>query len=148
MTRTKPEPNLDLFGDPIQPATPAKIRPPRHTTNDLDLVESVIKTAREDGYVVSGINTRVYRVEGTQGGTYELATVPVYEADAVAQLIDLGVLNVGGAHACRYRNNREATCNAVLVPSATRRRSDRWAALQRPSNWKPASTPAATQGKD
>jgi hypothetical protein len=144
MTRTQPAPNTDLFGNPVEPAAPVKHTPPRHATNDIDLIEAVIKIARDDGYVVSGINTRVYRVEGTQGGTYELATVPVYEADAVAQLIDLGVLNVGGAHACRYRNNREATCNAVLVPSATRRRSDRWAALHRPSNWKPATT----QGKD
>jgi hypothetical protein len=144
MTRTKPEPDIDLFGNPIQPTTPTKTRPPRHTTNDIDLIESVIKVAREDGYVVSGINTRVYRVEGTQGGTYEVATVPVYEADAVAQLIDLGVLTVGGAHACRYRNNRESTCHTVLVPSVTRRRAERWAALQRPSNWKPATT----TGKD
>lgn len=143
MTRTTPEPETDLFGNPVEPDPPAKKAPPRHATNDIDLIESVIKIARDDGYVVSGISTRVYRVEGTQGGTYELATVPVYEADAVAQLIDLGVLNVGGTHACRYRNNREATCNAVLVPSVTRRRSDRWAALQRPSNWKPA-----TEGKD
>lgn len=144
MTRTKPEPDTDLFGNPIEPPTPPKTRPPRHTTNDIDLIESVIKVARAEGYVVSGINTRVYRVEGTQGGTYEVVTVPVYEADAVAQLIDLGVLNVGGAHACRYRNNRESTCHAVLVPSVTRRRAERWAALQRPSNWKPATT----EGKD
>ncbi|HEV3355353.1 MAG TPA: hypothetical protein VG247_01095 [Pseudonocardiaceae bacterium] len=144
MTRTKPEPDTDLFGNPIEPSTPAKTRPPRHATNDLDLIESVIKVAREDGYVVSGVNTRVYRVEGSQGGTYELATVPVYEADAVCQLIDLGVLTVGGAHPCRYRNNRENTCNAVLVPAVTRRRSDRWAALHRPTNWKSATA----EGKD
>ena len=144
MTRTQPESDTDLFGNPIQPATPAKKTPPRHATNDIDLIESVIKIARNEGYAVSGINTRVYRIEGTQGGTYEVATVPVYEADAVAQLIDLGVLTVGGAHPCRYRNNREATCNAVLVPSVTRRRSDRWAALHRPSTWKTATT----QGKD
>ncbi len=144
MTRTQSEPETDLFGNPIEPATPAKTRPPRHATNDLDLIESVIKVARSEGYVVSGINTRVYRVEGTHGGTYEVAAVPVYEADAVAQLIDLGVLTVGGAHPCRYRNSREGTCHAVLVPAVTRRRSDRWAALQRPTNWKPTTT----EGKD
>ncbi|HEX3782665.1 MAG TPA: hypothetical protein VHX38_23605 [Pseudonocardiaceae bacterium] len=144
MTRTKPEPETDLFGNPVEPTAPRKPSPPRHVTNDLDLIESVVKVARADGYVVTGLNNRVYRIEGIQGGTYEVATVPVYEADAVAQLIDLGVLTVGGAHACRYRNNRESTCHAVLIPAATRRRSDRWAALHRPRNWKPATT----QGKD
>jgi hypothetical protein len=144
MTRTQPEPDTDLFGNLVEPATSAKKTPPRHATNDIDLIESVIRIARNEGYAVSGINTRVYRIEGTQGGTYEVATVPVYEADAVAQLIDLGVLTVGGAHPCRYRNNRESTCNAVLVPSVTRRRANRWAALQRPSDWKTATT----HGKD
>ncbi|HEX3781003.1 MAG TPA: hypothetical protein VHX38_15170 [Pseudonocardiaceae bacterium] len=139
MTRTQPAPEEDLFGNPVEAAVPVKRTPPRHATNDVDLIESVLKVARNEGYVVTGLNTKVYRIEGTQGGTYEVATVPVYEADAVCQLIDLGVLNVGGAHPCRYRNNRESTCNAVLVPSITRRKADRWAALQRPGNWKPAN---------
>ncbi len=140
MTRITPPPEVDLFGNPVETAAPSKPVKARAVTSDMDLIESVIKTARSDGYVVSGLQERVYRVEGKQGGVYEVAAAPVYEADAVRQLIEQNVLTVGGGHECRYHNNREGQCNAVLVPSVTRRRADRWAALQRPSNWKPATT--------
>jgi hypothetical protein len=139
MTRTAMNAETDLFGNPIETAAPSKPAKARVITSDMDLIEAVIKTARNDGYVVSGIQERVYRVEGKQGGVYEVASTPAYESDAVRQLIEQNVLTVGGGHQCRYRNNRESQCNAVLVPSITRRKADRWAALQRPSNWKPAA---------
>jgi hypothetical protein len=127
--------DVDLFGNPVPPPPPPPR--PRPATNDMDLIERVLKVACLDGYALVGTAERVYRV-GTsdQTGTVEIIGVSGEEADAVRQLIDSRDLVPGGQHRYRYRNYREGYGRAVLVPRATRGKAARWSHLQRPSTWK------------
>jgi len=100
-----------LFGgqQPIPtPRQPAETRP---ATNDMDLIETVIRLAREPGYVLIGATDRVYRRR--VGSNEEVERVPGYEADAVHQLLARGLLSTGGAHQVRY-SRHEGSATSVL----------------------------------
>ena len=55
-------------------------------------------------------------------------TVPRYEADTVAQLLDTGHLRLGGTHVVSD-GRHEGPARSVLVTTATRALVARWAAL-------------------
>ena len=57
-----------------------------------------------------------------------VVTVPRYEADTVAQLLDSGHLKLGGTHVVSD-GRREGPARSVLVTTATRTLLTRWAAL-------------------
>jgi hypothetical protein len=115
---------------------------PRHTrryttTNDVELVVMVIRSALEPGYVVCGTARRVFLRDRSRGGCVE--PVPRYEADTVAQLLDQGHLVLGGTHHVSD-GHREGPAHAVLVTRSARAIADRWAA--RPlSGTRPAPRP-------
>lgn len=118
-----------LFGR--QQPLPAPSRKLRPVTNDLDLVVSVIRRARDPGYVLVGPSERVL-IRDPGGGKGAVEAVPKYEQDTVAQLLTSGHLTVGGTHHVLY-GSREGPARAVLVTKAARTMVDRWAAL-RPLN--------------
>ncbi len=121
-----------LFGgqQPIPtPRQPAKAQP---ATNDMDLIETVIRLAREPGYVLIGATDRVYRRR--VGSKEEVERVPGYEADAVHQLLARGLLSTGGAHQVRY-SRREGRATSVLIPRATAKTAARWSSYHRPESW-------------
>jgi hypothetical protein len=105
----------------------AKPAPARREVNDLDLIESVIRTATDPGYVLIGPAERVYLRE--RGSTRAVTRVPGYEADAVAQLLDSRHLSVGGTHIVRA-NGREGPARSVLVSKSARSMLARWQALR------------------
>jgi hypothetical protein len=94
------------------------------TTNDVELVVMVIRSALEPGYVVVGAARRVYLRDGTRSGCVE--PVPRYEADTVAQLLDQGHLYLGGTHHVSD-GHCEGPARAVLVTASARAMADRWA---------------------
>ena len=98
----------------------------RPVVNDLDLVTSVIRSATEPGYVVIGVNERVYLRDPHRTGF--VTTVPRYEADTVAQLLDTGHLKLGGTHVVSD-GQHEGPARSVLIPAPTRAMLARWAAL-------------------
>jgi hypothetical protein len=100
--------------------------PGRAPVNDLDLIAAVIRAAQHPGYVVIGVAERVYLRDPTRHGV--VAAVPLYEADAVAQLLDQGHLKIGGTHVVTD-GRREGPARSMLVPAATRSMLARWAAL-------------------
>jgi hypothetical protein len=57
-----------------------------------------------------------------------VVTVPRYEADTVAQLLDSGHLRLGGTHVVSD-GHRDGPARSVLVTAATRALAARWAAL-------------------
>ena len=128
--------DTDLFGNPVAPGPPSRPVKSRPVTNNMDLVEHVLKVACQDGYALVGTADRVYRV-GTSDrtGTVEIIAVSPEEANAVHQLIANKDLVAGGRHRYRYRNHREGYGRSVLVPMATKNKAARWAALARPTNW-------------
>jgi hypothetical protein len=130
--------DVDLFGRPVEQPPTAPPRRKRVVHNDMDLIERVLHVAQNDGYAVIGMQERIYRVTGSHYGVLEIEAVPVAESEAVHQLLDNGMLTVGGGHQYRYRNNREGPGNSVLVPHATRQKARRWRALTRPSTWQPS----------
>src|SRR3954454_21782497 len=90
---SKPPAQGGLWGRAETLPTPG---PARAAVNDLDLIESVIRTATDPGYVVLGPSERVYvREAGTKGDVHR---APSYEAAAVAQLLDSRHLSIGGTH--------------------------------------------------
>ena len=106
-----------------------RCRPQAHRareSNDLELAESVLRTALGEGYAVIGHPQRVYRCAG-QG---EIEAVPRYESDMVSDLLDRALLRVGGWHdyTCGASAGRG---RAVLVPQSSRILMNRWAALKR-----------------
>jgi len=98
----------------------------RSEVNDFDLVTSVIRSAEEPGYVVIGVGQRVFLRDGARKGF--VVSVPRYEADAVAQLLDSGHLRLGGTHVVSD-GRHEGPARSVLVTTATRTLLARWAAL-------------------
>src|SRR3954452_166229 len=99
----------------------------RAVVNDLDLVTSVIRSADEPGYVVIGVGQRVFLRDSTRGRGF-VVSVPRYEADAVAQLLNPGHLRLGGPHVVSD-GRHEGPARSVLVSAATRAFVARWAAL-------------------
>ena len=127
MDRKVPESGVgvDLFGEPAEQPNGEGARKRAREVNDKDLAVSVLRTALGDGYAVIGHPVRVYRCAGRG----EIEEVPRYESDVVSQLLDQGVLRVGGWH--------DYTCGgsagrgrSVLVPRATRTLMNRWASLK------------------
>ena len=98
----------------------------RGAVNDLDLVASVVASAQDPGYVVIGASERVFLRDPSRKGF--VTTVPRYEADTVAQLLDHGQLRLGGTHVVSD-GRHEGPARSVLVPTATRAMVARWAAL-------------------
>lgn len=118
---------IDLLGGPDIPTqrpVPPDDRPP---TNDLDLIAAVVKTAQETGYVVIGPTERVYRRNDTD--PKEIERVPEYENGAVHQLLDKGLLTIGGGHTVTY-HGKQGRANAVLVPKRTASMVKRWEAYK------------------
>lgn len=109
-------------------AEPVPVTPKaaRRAVHDMDLLASVVKSAIDPGYVLIGPAERVYLRDPTRDGAVD--PVPVYEADAVVQLLSSGHLKVGGAHRVRTAG-REGHANAVLVPRDTKLMVRRWDAL-------------------
>ena len=99
----------------------------RSAVNDLDLVTSVIRSADEPGYVVIGPSERVFLRDPARGKGF-VVSVPRYEADTVAQLLDTGHLRLGGTHVVSD-GRHEGPARSVLVTTATRALVARWAAL-------------------
>lgn len=110
--------------------------PRRHPTTTLhrieaELVVSVIRRARDPGYVLIGPSERVL-IRDPGGGKGAVEAIPKYEQDTVTQLLTSGHLTVGGTHHVTY-TGREGPARAVLVTKTARTLVDRWAAL-RPLN--------------
>jgi hypothetical protein len=128
--------DTDLFGNPVEVTSESQQKKARPVTNDMDLIERVLKVACNEGYALVGTNERVCRVgPKDSNGTPEIIAATRDEADAVHQLITNKELNVGGQHLYRYRNARESYGRTVLVPQPTKRKSARWSALHRPTTW-------------
>ena len=116
-----------LFGDEFVPVQRGPV-PMRAVTNDLDLIESVIATAADPGYLLVGNAERVYRRDPQQGERIE--RVPDYEDAAVHQLLHGRALSRGSREQVRY-GRHEGAATAVTVPKATAQRAARWRAYQR-----------------
>ena len=118
----------------------------RDAVNDLDLVTSVVSSAQDPGYVVIGVSERVFLRDASRRGF--VVTVPRYEADTVAQLLDTGHLRLGGTHLVSD-GHQEGPARSVLVPAATRTLLARWTALHRPRHRLDGTdTPDSTGGGD
>jgi hypothetical protein len=114
---------IGLWGraEPLPTSTPDS-----PAVNDLELIEAVIRTATEPGYVLIGPSEQVYvREAGTRNDVYR---APSYEAAAVAQLLDSRHFTVGGTHTVKY-GQREGPARSVLVTALARNMLDHWAAL-------------------
>ena len=125
MTRRAPA-QAGLWGrqETLPDTTTAQRRP---VVNDLDLITSVIRSADDPGYLVIGVGERVYLRDTTRGRGF-VVSVPRYEADTVAQLLDSGHLRLGGTHLVSD-GRREGPARSVLVTTATRALLAHWAAL-------------------
>jgi hypothetical protein len=137
-------PELGLFAEPRRVAVPHQ-RARRSTDrrphtgpgggdeaviNDMDLIEAVLVTARERGYLLVGESEQVSR----RCGEDAIDPTTDEEATAVRQLLGVGLLTVGGWHAVT-RLGREARGRSVLVPGSTRALSRRLGAYHRPASW-------------
>jgi hypothetical protein len=128
--RTRPPAQGGLWGrQETLPTTSTSRRRPE--VNDLDLVTSVIRSADEPGYVVIGVGQRVFLRDTTRGKSF-VVSVPRYEADTVAQLLDTGHLRLGGTHVVSD-GRHEGPARSVLVTTATRALLAHWAAVTPPS---------------
>ena len=111
-----------LFGaDPI----PAQRRPvaARATTNDLDLIEEVIRYAADPGYVLIGHAERVYRRR--PGQPEHIHRVPPYEDAAVHQLLHTRALNRGEEDQVQH-GSHQGRAISVRVPKSTAATIARW----------------------
>ena len=104
--------------NPTPPPAPA-----RPMTNDMDLVETVIRLATEPGYVLIGTGERVWRCR--LGQDRELDRVPDYEDAAVHQLLTGRLLTRGRTVTASYQRY-EGRAVAVTVPASTRHTASRW----------------------
>ena len=87
----------------------------------------MIRSADEPGYVVVGPSERVF-LRDPPAARASSSSVPRYEADTVAQLLDSGHLRLGGTHVVSD-GRQEGPARSVLVTTATRAMVARWAAL-------------------
>lgn len=94
-----------------------------HTGADKDLIASVIRLARDPGYLLVGPAEHVMRRDDhhRDGAT----AVPTYEADTVAHLLDSGHLTLGATHPGTIHGHTRTACT-VLVADRARRLLDRW----------------------
>lgn len=149
-----------LFDEPARVKIPGQRKPrttrppvPRASSqgevvNDMDLIETVLKLAKEPGYVLIGDSPEASGEGGvwrrrTRSGP-EVDEAARHEGVAVRQLLRQGLLTRGGFHVvCRGRHETQA--RSVLVPDSTQRLSRRLGAYQRPAVWGPArrTTPDA-----
>lgn len=125
---------MDLFaGNAEIPQQRQAPKPARGTTNDMDLIESVLRTAIDPGYVVIGAGESVHRYStGQQHGEVERA--PSYENDAVHQLVDRKLLAIGGGRRVK-RGSEDIRANSVLVSNKARGMVSRWRNYKRPESW-------------
>ena len=152
---TAPEPGL--FDEPARVKIPCHrkprtTRPPAPRTasrvevvNDMDLIETVLKLAKEPGYVLvadggqGGVEGSVSRRRTRTGPEVDRAATQ--EAIAVRQLLRQGLLTQGGFHVVS-RGRHETQARSVLVPDSTQKLSRRLGAYRRPTAWEPASRDA------
>jgi len=110
--------------------------------NDMDLIEAVLKLAKEPGYVLiadgghSGVEGSVWRRRTRTGPEVDRAAT--HEALAVRQLLCQGLLTRGGLHVVT-RGRHETQARSVLVPDSTQKLSRRLGAYRRPTAWGPGS---------
>lgn len=115
-----------LFGDPVTV-------PSEHgaastaATQDVGLVASVLRLAQDPGYRIVARSGRVFRVDPAGGGAVD--EVPRYEADTVGQLLDGGLLELGGNHTITHRGHT-GPARSVLVPKRSREMATRWSNLR------------------
>jgi hypothetical protein len=119
----------DLFGNAIEDTGPQG--KPRPVTNDMGTVVTVLDRAvSTEGYLLAGPSRRVMRRCDKQ----TMQPVPLWEANAVHQLIDSGQLTLGGTHFMKC-GAVSGHAHSVLVPKPTRDRLNRWQALKAPPSW-------------
>ena len=156
MTAHTPDPTTTpgLFDEPARvkilgqrkprttrPAAPRKTSP-GEVVNDMDLIEAVLKLAKEPGYVVisdqgsttAGTEDTVWRRRTRTGPEVDRAAAD--ETLAVRQLLRQGLLTRGGFHVVS-RGRHETRACSVLVPESTHKLSRRLGAYQRPVAWGP-----------
>ena len=121
----------DLFGNPVAPLP--KREEPRPPINDLDLIETVLRTASQIGFVLVGVREDVYKRLSSD----EVEKVPGHIDAAVHQLIEARWLEIGGTHHVRYGRYQSAA-RSVLVPRRSKQAAYRWEALANP--WKTNKT--------
>src|SRR5690242_19771359 len=92
MTRARSAVQDGLWGPP-QPLAETPTPRPYLTTNDVELVAWVIRSALEPGYLVAGAAERVLLRDRSRAGCAE--PVPRFEADTVAQLLDHSLFRLG-----------------------------------------------------
>jgi len=117
-----------LWGSP-QPLAQTPTARPYVTTNDVELVAWVVRSAVEPGYLIAGAAQRVLLRDRSRAGCAE--PVPRFEADTVAQLLDRGLFRLGGTELV-YDGQRDRPARAVIVPATTRTIADRWATTPLP----------------
>jgi hypothetical protein len=142
---------LGLFDEPTwvtipgqrKPRTTGRRHPAQPTrarwSTTWDLIETVLKLAREPDYVpvgesATGGETTVWRRRTRTGPEVDRAATG--EVVAVRQLPRQGVLAQGGFHVVS-RGRCETQARSVLVPDSTLRLSRRLGAYQRPAVWGP-----------
>lgn len=115
-----------LFGDAAAPA-PAPERRADPATADPELIATVLRLAISPGYLLLGPAEHVVRpLNGRHGARgVDVQTVPAYEADTVAQLLDSRHLRLGGVRQVTH-DTRLVAATTVTVPPAGRRLLDRW----------------------
>lgn len=113
----------DLFGNPVAPLAPRK--EPRQVTNDMELIEHVLRQATSPDFVLVGEFRQDVYVRTTGD---EVERVAEHVDAAVHQLIEARWLEVGGTHQVRY-GRYTGPARSVLVPRKSRDALRRWAAL-------------------
>jgi hypothetical protein len=98
--------------------------------NNMDVIEAVLNTAREHGYLLVGEQEQVWR----RAGEDVLEPTTAREAAAVCQLLGAGLLTLGGWHPVT-RHGRPAQGRSALVPASSRALSRRIAGYRRPVSW-------------
>lgn len=126
-----------LFGDPVTVPTD-NCADAGATTQDVELVASVLRLAQDPGYRIVERSGRVFRVDPSASGAVE--EVPRYEADAVTQLLDGGLVELGGTHTITV-GDHTGPARSVLVPKRSRDMATRWSHLRPIPN---GATPAET----
>lgn len=125
--------NDGLFPEPTQiPIQRQAPQAERAITNDMDLIESVIRAASDPGYFVIGPTDKVYRRDATRRDGIE--RVPRYEEDTVHQLIQQKLFRIGGSHEVTY-GPYSGRANSILVNKKTVAMARRWRSYKRPESW-------------
>ena len=123
MTRAPGLEQEGLWGPP-QPLPETATTRPYVTTNDVELVAWVVRSALEPGYLVAGPAQRVLLRDRSRTGCAE--PVPRFEADTVAQLLDHGLFRLADTELV-HDGQCDRPARAVIVPHTTRTIADRWA---------------------